>query len=155
MSVEALYDMTKMYPYDLTGILISENSLCGLIDNYPLRRKAVPYESFDLYANNNRTLRVYVKTANLDVVNVAGATGVLTVRGTKDSSAPTFRKSTVVPAEGQIGSPDAGELIFYVLPADTVNLTIRQYVFDVKVTLSSGKSYTVVEGVINLQQPVG
>lgn len=155
MGIESLYDMTKMYPYDLTGILISEVSLCGFINNYPLRRKAVPYESIDLYANNNRTFRVYVKTVDLNVVNVAGATGVFTVRETKDSPAPTFRKSTANPSEGTIGSPDAGELLFYILPADTANLTIRQYVFDVRVTLSTGKTYTVVEGVINLQQPVG
>jgi len=155
MSVEALYDMSKMYPYDLNGILVSEISLCGIIDNYPIRRRAVPYESIDLCANNNRTFRVYVKTPNLDVVNVAGATGVFSIKVTKDSSSPVIKKSTANPSEGAIGSPDAGELFFYIVPSDTVNLDIRQYVFDVRVTLSSGKTYTVVEGVINLQQSVG
>jgi len=155
MPAEAFYDMSKMYPYDLNGILVSEISLCGIIDNYPIRRRAVPYESIDLYANNNRTFRVYVKTPNLDVVNVAGATGVFSIKVTKDSSSPVIRKSTAVPSEGAIGSPDAGELFFYIVPSDTVNLDIRQYVFDVKVTLSSGKTYTIVEGVINLQQNVG
>lgn len=154
MGVETLYDTTFMYPYDLTGILTSENKMCGIINNYPVRRRAVPFETVELYAKNNRTFRVYVKDDNLDVINVTGATGILTVKKTKDSSAE-FTKSTSIPAQGQIGSPDQGELFFYVLPADTVNLDIRQYVFDVKVTLSTGRVYTVLEGIINLQQPVG
>ena len=115
----------------------------------------MPYESIELYANNNRTFRVYVKTPDLNVVNVAGATGVFTMKVTKDSDSPILRKSTANPSEGEIGSPDAGELLFYIVPADTVNMSIRQYVFDVRVTLASGKTYAVLEGVVNLQQSVG
>jgi len=154
MGIEALYDMTKMHPYDLGGILTLENKMCGIASGYPARRGIVPFETIELYAGNNRTLRVYVKDDNLDVINVTGATGVLTVKKTKDSSAE-FTKSTAIPAQGQIGSPDQGEMLFYIVPADTANLDVRQYVFDVKVTLSTGKAYTVLEGIINLQQPVG
>jgi hypothetical protein len=154
MSVDVLFDMTKMFPYDLTGILISQVSLCGLINNYPVRRDAVPYESIDMYANNNRTFRVYVKTPELNIVNVTGATGIFTFKKTKDDP-PLFTKSTAIPAQGAIGSPDQGELLFYIVPADTSGLDIRQYVFDVRVTLATGKTYTVLEGVVNLQQPVG
>ena len=149
---EVFYDTSKLHPYDLNGVLVVENVLYGIIDNYPARRKAVPYQAIELYNKNNRTLRVYVKTADLNVVNTAGSVGLLTVKESKDSSAPVFTKSTNNPAEGAIGSPDQGELLFYIVPADTVNLDIRQYVFDVRVTLSSGKVYTVLEGVINLQQ---
>jgi hypothetical protein len=154
MGVDALWDMTKMYPYDLTGILIQKTDMCGMVNNHPVRRRAVPYESIDLYANNNRTFRVYVKDADLNIVNVAGCIGLFTFKKTKADSA-LFTKSTAIPAQGAIGSPDQGELIFYILPANTANLDIRQYVFDVRLTLPSGATYTVVEGVINLQQPVG
>ena len=152
MGIEALYDMTKMHPYDLNGILVVEDKMCGIVNNYPPRRNAVPYETIELYSNNNRTLRVYVKTPELNVINVAGAVGVLTIKTTKDSMLPTITKSTAIPAQGAIGSPDQGEMFFYILPADTANIDIRQYVFDVKVTLSTGKVYTILEGVINLQQ---
>lgn len=155
MEIEALYDMTDMHPYDLNGILVVENKMCGIVNNYPPRRKAVPYEAIELYANNNRTLRVYVKTPELNIINVAGAVGVFTVKITKDSTSPVFTKSTAVPAQGSIGSPDQGEMFFYILPADTVNIDVRQYVFDIKVTLSTGKVYTILDGVINLQQPIG
>lgn len=151
---DSLWDMTKMYPYDLTGIVVAKTDMCGRINNHPVRRNAVPYESIDMYAKNNRIFRVYVKDADLNIVNVAGSTGVWTFKKTK-ADAPLFAKSTAIPAQGAIGSPDQGELIFYIVPADTVNLDIRQYVFDVRLTLPGGATYTVVEGVVNLLQPVG
>ena len=152
MEIEALYDMTEMHPYDLNGILVSEDKMCGIVNNYPPRRNAVPYETIELYTNNNRTFRVYVKTPELNIVSVAGAVGILTVKATKDSMLPAFTKSTAISGQGSIGSPDQGEMFFYIVPADTANIDVRQYVFDVKVTLSTGKLYTILEGIINLQQ---
>ena len=150
-----LYDASQLHPGDLMGELVSETRMCGVVNNYPIGRAAVPYEEIQIYANNNRTLRVFVKTPDLNVVNVTGAVGVLSVKTDKSAMTAIMTKHTNVPAEGQIGSPDQGELIFYILPADTASLDIRQYVFDVKVTLSSGKAYTVLEGIIDLQKPVG
>ena len=150
-----IFDTSKLHPCDLMGMLVVENKMCGMVNNYPVGRKAVQYESIDLYANNNRTLRVYVKTPDLNIVNLTGAVGVFTVRTEKGVATAVITKHTNVPAEGQIGAADEGEMFFYLVPADTTTLAIRQYVFDIKVTLSSGKVYTVLEGVINLQQPVG
>lgn len=149
-----LYDTTQLHPDDLTGILVSENRMCGIVNNYPVGRYAVPYEEIQLYANNNRTFRVFVKTPPLDVVNVAGAVGVLTVSPDKGVAA-VITKHTNVVGEGQIGAADQGEMFFYLVPADTVALDIRQYMFDVRVTLVTGKTYTIIEGVIDLLQPVG
>ena len=123
--MEAIYDMTRMYPYDLQGILITKTDMYGMVNNHPVGRDAVPYESIDMYAKNNRTFRVYVKDADLNVVNVAGCTAIFTFKKTK-SDAALSAKSTAVVGQGAIGSPDQGELIFYILPADTVNLDIQQ-----------------------------
>jgi hypothetical protein len=150
MGIEFLYDTSKLHPYDLNGILTIENKLCGIINSHPPERKAMPYDVIELVARNDRTFRVYVKDDDLNVINVAGATGFLTVKKTTDDAAVMFSKSTAIPAQGTIGSPDQGELLFYIVPADTANLDIRQYVFDVRVTLASGKTYTVLNGVINL-----
>ena len=154
MEIEALYDMTSMHPDDLCGILVSEDKMCGIVNNYPPRRNAVPNETIELFTNNNRTFRVYVKTPELSIINVAGAVGILTGKATKDSTIPTFTKSTAIAGQGSIGSPDHGEMFFYIVPADTVNIDVRQYVFNVKVTLSTGKVYTILEGIINLQQSI-
>ena len=149
-----LYDTTSLHPDDLTGILESETQMCGTLSTYP-RRLIVQTECIEAYANRDRTYRVFVKTPDLNIVNLTGATGIFTVKMAKGSVTPSILKSTDVSGEGQIGSPDQGEMFFYLVPADTVNLDIRQYVFDIKVVLSDGKAYTVLEGVLNLQQPVG
>ena len=115
----------------------------------------MPFEPMDIYANNDRTLRVYVKTPDLNIVNLTGAQGLLTVKTDKEATASVIAKTTASGPQGAIGSPDQGEMFFYIVPADTASLSIRQYVYDVKVTLATGKKYTVIEGVINLIDPVG
>ena len=150
-----LYDASKLHPDDLTGIMISEIQLCGVVNNYPVGRSAVPFEPMDLYAGSDRTLRVFIKTPDLNIVNVAGAVGLLSVKTDKSSSTAVITKSTDVSGQGAIGSPDQGEMFFYLVPADTVTKDIRQYVYDVRLTLSTGKTYTVLEGVINLEKSVG
>lgn len=150
-----LFDPSQLHPDDLTGILIFEVQMCGIVNNYPVGRHAVPFQPVDLFANNDRTFRVFVKTPDLNIVNLTGAQGVLTVKTDKNATSPVFQKSTMVGSQGAIGSPDQGEMFFYIVPSDTANLDIRQYVFDVRTTLSTGKSYTVLEGVMNLDKPVG
>jgi len=150
---EAIYDHTKAFPCDLNGSLVAEIKMNGVINNYPVRRAAVPYYSIDMYLSDDRTFRVFVKTIDLNVIDLTGAVGVMTVKTDKDA-AVLIPKSTVVPAEGEIGAADEGEMFFYFVPADTSSLDARQYVFDVSVTLSSGKKYTILDGVINLIQPV-
>jgi len=147
-----LYDASKLHPDDLNGILVSEKILCGIVNNYPIGRTAVPFESIDMYANNDRTIRVFVKTPDWNIVDLFGATGVLTIKQNKEDTVAIISKSTAVPVQGEIGSSDEGEMFFYLVPLDTNALTIRQYVYDIKVTLSNGKKYTIAEGVINLQK---
>jgi len=155
MSFDAIYDTSQLHPDDLTGVLVSEDKMCGIINRYPIRRTAVPYYAIEMYKKNNRTFRVYVKDADLNVINITGAVGIFTVKQSKDSTTTLIQKSTAVPAQGQIGAADEGEMFFYFVPADTLSLDARQYVFDVKITLSTGKVYTIAEGVIDLLQTVG
>ena len=114
----------------------------------------MPYVKFDLYAGSNRRLRVYIKTGDLQIVDLTGATCIFTMRDTKDDPI-VIQKSTANPTEGMIGAADEGEAFFFLVPSDTDALNICQYVFDVSVTLASGEIYkSTVEGVINLLQPV-
>jgi hypothetical protein len=149
-----LFDTSQLHPDDLTGTEVQELKFLGLVNNYPVGRSAVPNETMELYAHNDRILRVYVKTPCMNIVNLTGAVGVFTVKPDLSSTA-VIVKHTNVPAEGMIGAADEGEMFFFVVPADTATLDIRQYVFDVKVTLVTGKVYTVLSGVINLLEPVG
>ncbi len=152
--IEVFYDAKKMPMCDLVGILFAETKLCGIVNNCPLRRRAVPYDAIDLYQNNNRRLRVAVRDPELNFVDLTGGRAVFTVKGTKDSPFPVIQKDTSVPGQGQLGAANEGECFFYIVPADTAGLAICQYVYDVRVYLADGDTYTVNEGVINLLQPV-
>lgn len=154
MAVEVLYDFARGAGCDLLGTVVRETKLCGIVNNCPLRRRVVPFESIDIFANNDRQLRVVATDPNLNVVDITGATGVFTVKYAKDDATPTIQKSTAVPAEGMIGAADEGEMFFFLVPSDTDSLDICQYIFDVRLTLSDGKTYTIVEGLMNLLQPV-
>ena len=151
---EAYYDTKELHPCDLLGVLMRETEFIGIINNFPLRRRAVPYESMELYAGNKRRLRVYIKDANLNIIDLTGALCVFSLRQQKGGPI-IFQKKTSNSSEGMIGSADQGECFFFLESVDTANLDIAQYVFDVTVTLASNDGpYTTVEGVINLQQSV-
>jgi len=154
MPIEVLYDYDLLPQGDLFGVLVYETKIYGRINVRPLRRRSVPYLKFDIYQGNNRQLRVLVRDEDMNVIDITGATGVFTVKETKESTSPSIQKSTAVAGEGQIGAADEGEMFFFLVPADTSSLDIRQYVYDVKLTLASGKTYTIVEGVVNLLEPV-
>lgn len=154
MSIEVLFTTKDLPRCDLVGILVAETELCGIINNCPLRRRAVPFYPMDLYADNNRRLRVFIKDENLIPINLTGATCIFTVKLTKNDALPVIQKSTAVSGEGEIGSPDQGECFFYIVPSDTSSLDIAQYKYDVSVLLADGNQYTTVEGVLNLLQPV-
>ena len=151
--VETYFDGDYRKPYDFVGALIVTEYMSGVINNYPREGDEMPFYTSDFYAGNNRTYRVYAKDKNLNTINITGATCVMTWREKKDDD-NTLQKSTAVAAQGQITDATHGEMEFYFLPADTSELAIRQYVFDVKVVTSSSKEYTILEGVINLKQSV-
>jgi hypothetical protein len=155
MPIDVLYSTDSMPDADLVGILVAETKWVGRVNNLPLRRRAVPYEALDIYKSSDRTIRMYVRDGDLNVINLTGATCVLTVKLLKSDSVATIQKSTANASEGLIGAADNGECFFYLVPADTSSLDIAQYVFDVRITLSSGKTYTVLEGVMNLLENVG
>jgi hypothetical protein len=154
MPIEVYYNSDRMPVGDLVGILVAETKLCGAINNRPLRRVKVPYYSMELYRDDDRRLRVYIRDGDLNIIDLTGATCLFTAKINKGDATPVIQKSTANPSEGIIGAADEGECFFFIVPADTENLDICQYVYDVRVTLSDGKTYTTVEGVLNLLEPV-
>lgn len=151
--VEVIYDAGQLHPGKLTGILVLETQMFGTVNYYCSTSGGmnVPHYKIDLYIDNNRQLRIFIKDEDLNIIDLTGTTLVLTVRKNTGDAA-TFTKSTAVAAEGAIGAADEGECFFYILPADTASLE-GQYIFDVELTTTSGKQYTVLEGILNLLQP--
>jgi hypothetical protein len=153
MGAQVIYDASQLHPGELTGIRIAETQLCGTVNWYASTTggKNVPRYKIDLYINNDRTLRVFIKDEDLNIIDLTGTTLVMSVRK-NEGDTPIFTKSTAVSAEGAIGSADEGECFFYILPSDTALLE-GKYVFDVTLTTVDSKTYTVLEGILNLMQP--
>ena len=155
MANEDFYDLSKLDPYDIPGELVWQSVFLGVAQNYPIKAFTVPYYALFLYAGDNRSLRVYVKDPDLNIINLTGAVGRLYVKTNHSATTATITKATDIAGQGAIGTADEGEMFFYLVPSDTATLTIQQYVFSIRVTLATGKTYTVTDGVINLKQPVG
>ena len=154
-SVWVQYSPAYSHPYDLEGMLVWEFVLTGNTDVYPKGKGSMPFETTFMYRGENKTVHVYVKDQNQNPIIVTGAVATLTIKDVKGTAATVLiQKVTNIPAQGNLGATDKGELYFYLLPADTLTLDIRQYVFDVKISLANGKQYTVLDGVINLKETV-
>jgi hypothetical protein len=153
--LDVFYNRDDMHPFDLNGILVYENIYDGLVNNIPSNKvKKVPFENLFVTQGDNRTLRVYVKNPSNEVIDLTGASALLTFRESSTSDDASIQLSTEVPAEGMIGAADRGEIFFFIVPANTNTLELRQYVWDCRVTLASGKVYTVLNGVMDLGNSV-
>lgn len=139
-------------PEIIDGELNYQEKFDSLIDRVG-EKSAMAFKNFTLYAGNSKTYVTYVKDRWLNPIDVQNAIGTMTVKVNKDDVTPLIQKHTNVSGEGAIGTHEAGEMYFYFVQADTISLSPRQYVFDVKVQLN-GKTYTVAEGVINILQAV-
>ena len=153
--LDVYYNVDDLHPFDLNGVLVFENVYDGLVNNIPSNRvKKVPFENLFVTQGDDRKFRIYVKNPSSEVINLTGATALLTFRESSTSVDSSIQLSTAVPAEGMIGAADRGEIFFFLVPDDTDTLLLRQYVWDCRVTLSSGKSYTVLNGVMDLGNSV-
>jgi hypothetical protein len=143
------YGLPETIQGELDWLTTFDAPLCREQEGYNMEFKA-----FSMYAGSDKTYKCVVKDRQLNPVNVYGGVGIMSLKRLSTDAVFVIQKHTNVPTEGSLGDPTQGELLFYILPADTATLEARQYAFDVKVTLSNGKHYTVAEGTINLHVPV-
>lgn len=105
-----------------------------------------------VFRGDDHTLDVTVKqrssTGVLTVVDVTGSSSVLTVKKAATDTVALISKA------GTITDGPAGELQFVLVPSDTSSLTPGFLVYDVQVTLASGKIYTVLKDIFSLKQDV-
>lgn len=146
------YDESKLNPWDINGELVQFTTLTGIAQTLPTRRRKMPFYTLNMAQGDDRSLRVYVKDPNLDIIDLSGAVGQFFLRTAQKGGAAVFDKATNVTGEGQIGAADEGEMFFFIEPSDTSSLDARQYWWMIRVTLSNGKTYSIANGVINLQE---
>lgn len=104
-----------------------------------------PKNTVEVYRGSSATISLSVVDTNGAVVDLTGATVVMTVKERLESPRNIFQKSSADAAEILITSARGGLAEIYILPADTLSRDIKQYVFDVWVILPSGKRIVVVE----------
>jgi len=152
MAFEVLYDSSLLPQCEILGISVLEQGLCGVVNDCPLRfRSPIQTDNIDMFAGDDRQLRFFAKDQDGDPVDLTGAIVLLTVKELSSDASPLFTKSTAVDGEGLIGTADDGEAFLFLVPADTSSLIDGgQYVWDISVTLSSGKKFTALTGVLNI-----
>lgn len=134
-------------PEFLNGTLIAREIFEIALDRF-YRIIPMTFQSLFLYSNNSKEYIVYVKDINLVPVDLTGVSAKMTLRETKISVDISLQ------IDGTISVPTAGEVRFNIAPSDTINLDIRQYVFDVQITTATSKIFTVLDGVLTLKQGV-
>lgn len=103
----------------------------------------------------SKTLTLTVVNLSGDPVDLTGASVYFTVKREIFDRVPVITKTTSNVAEVAITNPKGGIASIYIDPADTQNLDIHPFVFDVWVVLPSGKRYCVVkEAVLDIQPSV-
>lgn len=92
--------------------------------------------------NFQRTFTIIDQQGN--VLNITGWAAKFTVKEyeTDTYANAKIKKSTDLPTEILISAPASGQLIVYIIPADTSNLDIKTYYYDLEMTTDTGKIYT-------------
>lgn len=118
----------------------------------------LPKNALTVIRGTSKTFRVTVTDPETGKpFNLTGATLILTVKRRIEDAQPILRKTTEVMADAVITGPTAGVVEFYLVPADTKNKDIREYVFDVWLIVPGAvdKHYAVIPpSIFDLQQGV-
>lgn len=134
-------------PEEMNGALIYREIFEIVLDRFT-RTKPMTFQNLFLYAGNDKEYIVYVKDRDLVPIDLTGASAVMTFRESKSNPDVSLE------VDGVISIPTEGEVRFTLVPEDTATLSIRQYVFDVKITTATSKVFTVIDGVLTLKQGV-
>lgn len=103
-----------------------------------------PKNGLIVIRGTSKTYTLTVTDASSKPVNLTGARVVFTVKQRLSDTQVVMQKTTDDPTQAVVTKPFAGEAEIYLTPADTKNLSPKQYVFDVWVVLTSGKRYAVI-----------
>jgi len=113
-----------------------------------------------MFIRDDRTLSVVVNLDTGTPVNLTGAKIWFTVKSRStdtDASALILKKNVAAGGDNSqikitVGAEGKAEI--YIVPADTTALNPGTYLYDIQITLASGKTYTVVRDKFTLKEDV-
>ena len=103
-----------------------------------------PENAVTMIRGTSKTLTVTVSNPDGTPTNLTGGRMVLTVKPNFWTDLPLIQKLTTDPSQGVITVPREGIAEFYLVPADTIGLDTKEYVFDVWLVTATGERYAVV-----------
>lgn len=139
-------------PLEIKGEVCFVTDICGQVNTVVKKGKpyTMPRQQVRLPFGDDRTFRVLLRDKNKDIVNTEDSSSVLELYIRERDMTPVLSLSTDVPEEGMVGTADNGEIFFFFTSTTYDSLEKRMYYYKIVSTLSSGKSYTVVNGNINI-----
>jgi hypothetical protein len=155
-------------PIPIQGTLVSEETMFATVvtETYYigyLSDEECPQmedQRIQMYLRDDRTLSLVVNDHNDDPVDLTGAKITFTVKskmGDPDDQS-IFQKKDAAAGGGdteiKILDAPGGSAEVYIVPADTLNVSPGNYMWDVQVTLANGKTYTVLRGRVTFKEDV-
>lgn len=144
----------------LNAELDPEEALIGYILEEGSTMSTTGEIRINMYTREDRTLTLNLKYPDGSPVDLTDAKGIFTV---KEKSSDTdanaiFQKKTASAGgsddEFDFTNAEGGKGEIYIVPDDTVNTTPGIYVWDIRITLSNQKTYTVLRGRISFKESI-
>jgi hypothetical protein len=104
----------------------------------------LPQNSFSLTRGANKTLQLMVTNPDMTATNLTGSRLILSVKTDLYDELPLIQKLTTIPSQGALTKPREGLAEFYFVPADTLGLTPRTYLYDVWLITADNEQFPVV-----------
>lgn len=110
--------------------------------------------NISLYRGDSKTLEVAVTDKNGGPVDITGASLLFSAKEKLSDTAYVIQKDSVNAVEILITDAAGGVFQVYLIPADTQTQDIGLYYYDIQLTTSAGKVYTIKQATIKLLEDV-
>lgn len=148
-----------IYVTSLQGTIARETAITGAITQTSIigrigcSEMELTAQEILIYRGDNRTIPVTV-TDDAGAVNLTGASIRFSVKKRKKDTDYIIKKSEADPAEINVTDAINGLFEIYIVPDDTQDLSITTYYFDIEITDSTGKTYTISMGTFKILEDV-
>lgn len=142
----------------LSGQALCLETLSGKSTNIETlegRWDAMLSQNLSIPRGDSREFRLEVTDENDNALNITGSTIYFTVKeNLSDADPGAFQLSSANPAQIQIDDGGNGKARIFVTNANTQDLEIKRYVYDVQVQPATGGVKTVVSGTFSVTEDI-
>ncbi|MFQ5647323.1 MAG: BppU family phage baseplate upper protein [bacterium] len=111
-------------------------------------------KEINLYRGDDRTLEISVTDSQGQPVDLTGSSLKFSVKQSSSDVAYLVQKSSDFSSEISITDPIGGVFQIYLVPGDSNGLTPGAYQYDIELTSSAGKIYTVLRSELTVMDDI-